>query len=83
MATLYEIDERIKNCFKVGNAVIDGSTGELLDEQALEQLQMNRDTKIENIGCYIKNLLSDADQYQKESENQAVRALKAKKKPKI
>ena len=79
MATLYEIDERIKNCFTVGDNVIDGVTGELLDSDALDQIQMERNEKIENIGLYIKNLLSDADQYQKEAENQAMRAQSAKK----
>ena len=51
---LFQIDEEIMSC-------VDMETGEIVDTERLEQLQMDRDTKIENIACWIKNLLSDAE----------------------
>lgn len=51
---LFEIDEEIMKC-------VDVETGEIIDEVKLQQLQMARDIKIENIACWIKNILSDAE----------------------
>ncbi len=56
---LYEIDEAILGC-------MDEETGEIVDEELLRQLEMEKDTKIENIGLWIKNLDSDADKIAKE-----------------
>lgn len=56
MATLYEIDQRILE-------TIDTETGEILDDLALEALQMERTEKIENIVLWIKNLQADAAAY--------------------
>lgn len=58
---LYEIDEAIMNC-------VDGETGEIVDIEKLEELQMERNRKIEGIGCWIKNLLSDAEQLKAEKD---------------
>ena len=46
--TLYEIDSSLMN-------LIDDETGEILDKEAFDALVMERDTKIENIGLWIKN----------------------------
>ncbi|MBO5372143.1 MAG: siphovirus Gp157 family protein [Lachnospiraceae bacterium] len=51
---LFEIDAEIMKC-------VDMETGEIIDTERLGQLQMDRDTKIENIACWIKNLASDAE----------------------
>lgn len=51
---LFEINEEIMKC-------VDVETGEIIDEVKLQQLQMARDIKIENIACWIKNILSDAE----------------------
>lgn len=51
--SIYNIDSAIV-------ALVDTETGEITDEQAYDELQMARDTKIENIGCYIKNLTAEA-----------------------
>lgn len=58
---LYEINEDIMAC-------VDIETGEIIDVEQLEALQMERDAKIENIGLWIKNLLSDAEQLKAESD---------------
>lgn len=56
MAALYKINQEILS-------VIDLETGEVLDEERLAALQIERDEKIENIAKYIINLTSDAEQY--------------------
>ena len=52
--TLYQIEDAIMQC-------VDFETGEIIDEQMLEQLEMERDTKIENICLYIKNLKAEVE----------------------
>ena len=51
---LYEIDEAILNC-------IDTETGEIIDADQLDKLTMERDTKIENVACWIKDLKAEAE----------------------
>lgn len=51
---LFQIDEEIMKC-------VDMETGEIIDSAKLDELQMDRDTKIENIACWIKNLTADAE----------------------
>lgn len=58
---LYEINEAIMNC-------VDEETGEIIDLEKLEALQLQRDEKIEGLGCWIKNLLSDAEQLKAEKD---------------
>ena len=70
MANLYEIDQGILEC-------IDLETGEIIDPERLENLQMERSQKIENVVCWIKNLLSDAEAIKAEKEALAKRQLAA------
>ena len=60
-ATLYEIEQAILDC-------LDGETGEIIDVERLNELQIARDKKIENCALWYKNVLSDAEQYKKEKE---------------
>ena len=53
MATLYEINNAILEC-------CDMETGEILDFERLEQLQLEKEQKIEGVALYIKNLDADA-----------------------
>ena len=64
MANLFEIDQTITNCIKLDGRddYIDVSTGEIIDTEALNELKMERDTKIRNIACWIRNLQSDEEQ---------------------
>lgn len=73
MATLYEIDKAILEC-------VDAETGEIIDDKALEELELARDNKIENIACWIKNLKADAESYKKEKEVFVQREKAAKNK---
>lgn len=63
---LYEIDNAILEC-------VDMETGEIVDTEKLAALQMERDQKIENIGCWIKNLNADAKALKEEKDNLAAR----------
>jgi FtsZ-binding cell division protein ZapB len=63
---LYEIDSQI-------SGLIDPETGEVMDIEAFEQLEMERNQKIENIACWIKNLKSDAAELKAEEKSLAER----------
>lgn len=71
MSALYEIDNAILDC-------IDMETGEILDPEKLEELQMERDQKIENIALWYKNLISDAEAYKAEKNSFADKEKAAK-----
>lgn len=77
---LYEINQELEKIINVDGVSVDGETGEIIDEKALNALHMQRDEKIENIGCYILNLLSDAKQLEEESKKFKARADAAKNK---
>ena len=51
---LYEIDQAILNC-------IDLETGEIIDTEQLDKLTMEREAKMENIACWIKELKAEAE----------------------
>lgn len=70
---LYEIDNAILDC-------VDMETGEIIDMDKLSGLQMERDKKVENIGCWIKNLLADADALDQEKKKLAARQKAAENK---
>ena len=55
MANLYQINEQILGC-------VDMETGEIVDMDKLQELQLEFDQKVEGIACWIKNLLSEARQ---------------------
>ena len=77
---LYEINLAIEKAF---DEAIDPETGEILSENALaylDELEMARDTKIENIGCWIKNLDAEAEALKKEKQAFADRQKRAEKK---
>lgn len=73
MPSLYEIDQQILSC-------CDPETGEIVDPEMLDALLMERDTKIESVACWIKNLEADAVAYKAEKEAFAEREAQAKKK---
>ena len=58
---LYEIDEMILSCF-------DEETGELLDVDMLNALQMERDAKIEGVALWIKDLKAEAEALKAEKQ---------------
>lgn len=66
MASLYEINEEILSC-------VDTETGEIIDMDKLQELQMKFDDKVEGIALWIKNLLSEAAEVKVEKEKLAGR----------
>lgn len=81
MATLYEISKAIENCFIINDEIIaDVETGEVLDKSYLDNLQMEKKEKIENIACYIKNLKAEADACKAEADAFKKREKHAKNK---
>ena len=64
--TLYEIDEELLS-------LVDQETGEVIDIERLEQLEMERDKKISNVGCWIKDLKAEAEALKAEKNNLAKR----------
>ena len=73
MSSLYIISQEILNC-------VDLETGEILDEQAFEALQMERNEKIENIALWVKNLTSEAEALKAEEKAFAERRKRAENK---
>ena len=70
MSSLYQIDQEIMMC-------LDQETGEILDPERLNALQMGRTSKIENVALWIKNLTADANAYKAEKDAFAEREKKA------
>ena len=72
--TIYDIEQEIMDC-------IDQETGEVIDIDRLNALEMERDKKISNVACWIKDLKAEAeaikaekqvlDKRQKAAENKA------------
>lgn len=82
MANLYEIDSRLATLFNEG---WDEETGEIYENQeeldkAIDAVSLDLDTKIENIGCFIKNLESDVEALKKEEDNLKARRKSAENK---
>lgn len=65
--TLYDIDNRLQE-------LVDPETGEIADYKAFEALDMERNRKLENMACWIKNMKADMDGIAAE-----VKALQARK----
>ena len=51
--TIWEIDNAISE-------LIDPETGELLDFEKFEELSLERDSKIENMACWVVNMTAEA-----------------------
>ena len=73
MAKLHEIMNEIENF----DFEIDEETGEILNFDALDRLQVARDVKIENLCLWVKNLKSDAEAYKAEKESFAKKQKQA------
>ena len=71
--TIYEIDNEIMNC-------VDMETGEVIDTEKLNELQMERDAKIENVALWIKELKAEAEAIKNEKQALAERQRVAENK---
>ena len=59
--TLYEIDSAIMDC-------VDEETGEVVDIEELEALQIEREKKVEGIALAVKNYAAEAKAIKEEEE---------------
>lgn len=59
--TLYEINQAILD-------TVDEETGEIIDLDRLNVLEMERDTKISNVACWIKDLKAEAEAIKAEKQ---------------
>ena len=78
---LFDIDEKLAACVKLDESrVVDTESGEIIDLEAIAALEMERDKKIENLGCWYKNLLAEAEalKAQKNAFAEREKAAKAK-----
>lgn len=73
MASLYEIDQAILD-------TIDPETGEILDIERLSELQIERETKLEAVALWIKNLRAEEAALKAEKDAFAERENKTKAK---
>lgn len=64
--SIYEIDDSILS-------LVDMETGEIEDERRYDELQMERTQKVENIGCFYKNLVAEAKAMREEEASLAQR----------
>jgi hypothetical protein len=70
--TLYEIDAAI--------LALANEDGEITDYEALDALTMERDRKLENVACWIKDLTAEAKAIREEEKALAERRQKAENK---
>ena len=68
MRPLYEIDQEILDC-------VDMETGEILDTERLDALQMERERKLEGVALWVKDLKAEAAAVKEEADK-----LKAREK---
>ena len=66
MRALYEIDQDILDC-------VDMETGEILDTEKLDALQMEREAKLEGVALWIKDLRAEADAVKAEADKLTAR----------
>ena len=59
--TIYDIEAEIMEC-------IDQETGEVIDIDRLNALEMERDKKIGNVACWIKDLKAEAEAIKAEKQ---------------
>ena len=66
MRALYEIDNEILSC-------VDMETGEILDTEKLDALQMEREKKLEGVALWIKDMKAEAAAVKEEADKLTAR----------
>lgn len=59
---LYQIEQAMLDC-------VDEETGDVIDMEKLEALELERDVKISNLACWIKDLKAEAAAIKEEKDN--------------
>ena len=73
MANLYEINKELLNC-------IDLETGEIVDTDKFDELQLEKNDKLENVALWYKNLLAEAAAFKAEKDVFAEKQKRAESK---
>ena len=66
MRPIYEIDQDILDC-------VDMETGEILDVEKLDALQMERERKLEGVALWVKDLKAEAEAVKAEADKLTAR----------
>ena len=66
MRALYEIDQDILDC-------VDMETGEILDVEKLDALQMEREAKLEGVALWVKDMKAEAAAVKEEADKLTAR----------
>ena len=66
MRALYEINQDILAC-------VDAETGEILDTEKLDALQMEREKKLEGVALWVKDLKAESDAVKAEADKLTAR----------
>ena len=66
MRALYEINQEILDC-------VDFETGEILDTEKLDALQMEREAKLEGVALWVKDLKAEAEAVKAEADKLTAR----------
>ena len=66
MRALYEIDQAILDC-------VDMETGEIIDPEKLTALQMERESKLEGVALWVKDLSAEAAAVKEEADKLTAR----------
>ena len=79
--SLYEIDRQLERLLMLesGN-LVDTETGEILTKEAVDELQMEREAKIENCLLFVKNMNAEAAMLKAEIDNLTARMKACKNK---
>lgn len=70
---LFELDKALYEC-------VDAETGEIIDGEKLNELEMQRDEKVESIACWIKELKAQTAAIKQEEDSLAARRKVAENK---
>ena len=66
MRALYDIDQEILDC-------VDAETGEILDVEKLDALQMEREAKLEGVALWVKDMKAEAAAVKEEADKLTAR----------
>lgn len=69
--TLYALQQKIENIITIGDASVDGETGEVLDKEAIDALQAAFGDKVDAIIATVKSMRYNAKLHREEAKNQA------------
>lgn len=81
MRKLYEIENDLANIIEIGaDRYVDGETGEIIDKETFDALQMEWSDKVEGVALGYKNESAEADAIKQEIEALTERMNRHKKK---